>query len=290
MYVNVNQKLKQLPPEYKEELLPSIRKEFIQNGKTIVVLDDDPTGTQTCYDVTVLISWEVELITEELKKEPAILFILTNSRSLSEQQAVELTLEIGITLEEAVQKSGRPIVVISRSDSTLRGHFPAEVNAIASKLAMKEAVIVLIPAFIEGGRFTIDDTHYLVENGELVPVSDTVFANDVVFGYHHADLKEWVEEKTKGKIKAASVNSISIEDIRVGGPGLVSARLQSYAPGSVCIMNAAGYRDLEVVAMGLMLAEKTGKQFLYRSSATIVPIRAGIFHVKKRWLPAMDHW
>ena len=276
MYVNVKQKMGQLPPEYKEELLGFIREEFINSGKTIVVLDDDPTGTQTCYDVTVLTSWRVALITEELNKKPSILFILTNSRSLPEKDAVELIREIGKNLKEAVRQSGREIVVISRSDSTLRGHFPAEVDAIAAELDMKNAVIVLVPAFIEGGRFTIDDIHYIAENQELVPVSDTAFAKDVVFGYRHADLKLWVEEKTNGRISASEVNSISIEDIREGGPQTVCEKLKACKVGSVCIMNAASYRDLEVIVMALILAEKTEKKFLYRSSATLVPIRAGM--------------
>ena len=276
MYVNVNQKMAQLPAEYKAELLSSIREKFIKSGKTIVVLDDDPTGTQTCYDVTVLTSWSVTLITGELKKQPSILYILTNSRSLPEPQAVELAVEIGKNLKEAVKESRREIVLISRSDSTLRGHFPAEVDVIATELDMKDAVIILIPAFIEGGRFTIDDIHYIVENQELVPVSETPFAKDVVFGYKNADLKLWVEEKTKGRIRASAVSSITIDDIRVGGPQLVSDKFRNINPGTICIANVASYKDIEVIVMALLLAEATGKKFLNRSSATFVPIRAGL--------------
>ena len=276
MYVNAKQRMAQLPPDYPKEMLASICEEFSAGGKTIVVLDDDPTGTQTCYDVTVLTSWRVALITEELKKKPSILFILTNSRSLPEPEAVALTQEIGTNLKQAVEESGREIVVISRSDSTLRGHFPAEVKAIAEKLEMNDAVIVLLPAFIEGGRVTIDDVHYLIENQMLVPVSDTPFANDVVFGYEHANLKQWVEEKTRGRIKASDVNSISIDDIRLGGPQVVSETFKACAEGAICLVNVVSYRDLEVVVMGLLLAEKSGKTFLYRSSATFVPIRAGM--------------
>lgn len=276
MYAKASQKLNQLPPEYPEEMLSSIREEFIRSQKTIVVLDDDPTGTQTCYDVTVLTSWRTELITEELKKKPSILFILTNSRSLPEKEAVALTLEIGRNVRKAASECERDIVVISRSDSTLRGHFPAEVEAIASALDINDAVRVLVPAFIEGGRYTIDDVHYLVENGELVPVCDTPFAGDVVFGYSNADLKKWVEEKTHGKVKASEVISISLDDIRIGGPRVVSQKLTACEPGRICIVNAANYRDLEVFAMGVMLAEKAGRKFLYRSSATLVPLRAGL--------------
>ncbi|GAB4021797.1 four-carbon acid sugar kinase family protein [Spirosoma migulaei] len=276
MVVNVHQKMAQLPTNYPEDMLVSIREAFSKSGKTIIVLDDDPTGTQTCYDVPVLTSWRVELITEELEKKPSILFILTNSRSLPEQEAVELIEEIGTNVQQAATDSAREIVVISRSDSTLRGHFPAEVEAIAWTLAMEDAVIVLVPAFIEGGRFTLDDVHYLVENEELVPVSDTPFAKDVVFGYKNSNLKLWVEEKTRGRIKASDVNSVSIDDIRKGGPEVVGDKLNACARGSVCIINAASYRDLEVAVMGLLVAEKSGKKFLYRSSATLVPIRAGM--------------
>jgi uncharacterized protein YgbK (DUF1537 family) len=276
MYQNVNKKLKQLPFEYQELDISGVREQFLKSEKTIVVLDDDPTGTQTCYDVTVLTGWNVELIQEELEKKPSILFILTNSRSLSEPDAIKLATEIGRNLKKAGEKSGREMIVISRSDSTLRGHFPAEVDAVASALDMTEAVTVLIPAFLEGGRYTIDDIHYIAEKEELVPVSDTPFARDVVFGYQHADLKKWVEEKTRGRVRASQVSSISIEDIREGGPERVSEKLIACKQGATCIMNAASYRDLEVIAMGLMQAESAGKKLVYRTSATIVPIRAGL--------------
>src|SRR4028119_1749999 len=276
MYQNVNRKLKQLPFEYQELGISAVREQFLKSEKTIVVLDDDPTGTQTCYDVTVLTGWNVELIQEELEKKPSILFLLTNSRSLSEPDAIKLATEIGRNLKNAGEKSGREMIVISRSDSTLRGHFPAEVDAVASALDMTEAVTVLIPAFLEGGRYTIDDIHYIAEKEELVPVSDTPFARDVVFGYQHADLKKWVEEKTRGRVRASQVSSISIEDIREGGPERVSEKLIACKQGATCIMNAASYRDLEVIAMGLMQAESAGKKLVYRTSATIVPIRAGL--------------
>ncbi|WP_229310897.1 four-carbon acid sugar kinase family protein [Larkinella soli] len=266
----------QLPPVFGESLLASLREEFVRSEKTIVVLDDDPTGTQTSYDVTVITSWDTALIIEELRKRPSILFILTNSRSLPEREAVELTLEIGRNLKEAAEASGREVVVISRSDSTLRGHFPAEVNALAEALDLNDAVRVLVPAFIEGGRITIDDVHYLTDNQRLIPVSETPFARDVVFGYRHSHLKRWVEEKTGGQVQAEAVQSVSLDDIRRGGPEAVARKLQACGPGAVCIVNAADYRDLEVVAMGLITAEKAGRTFLYRSSATLVPIRAGM--------------
>ncbi len=276
MYQDLQQKRNALPPEYPNPLLDTIRSAFIKSDKTIVVLDDDPTGTQTSYAATVITSWRPEEIKAELDKKPSVLFILTNSRSLPEQEAILLSRDIGQNLNIAVKESGREIVVISRSDSTLRGHFPAEVDALAETLGMGYAIRVLVPAFIEGGRYTIGDVHYLAENRQLIPVSDTSFARDKVFGYKNANLKNWVEEKTKGSIKAAEVISVSLEDIRIEGPEKVAGIFMSCKEGKVVIINAAGYRDLEVVALASILAEQNGKTILFRSSATFVPIRAGM--------------
>ena len=276
MYPNVNEIFLSLPPEPKEELLSEIRRDFLRSEKTVVVLDDDPTGTQTCYDVVVLTSWKVSLIVEELKKKPSILFILTNSRSLSGDAAGRLAREIGKNLMVATKESDRKIVVISRSDSTLRGHFPVEVDAVATALNISDSVRVLVPAFIEGGRFTIGDVHYVREDDHLLPVAETPFAKDTVFGYTHSDLKQWVEEKTKGSVKASDVISISLEDIRLQGPEGVAGRLSGCRPGQVCIVNACSHKDLEILVLGLLRAEKAGQRFIYRTSATFVSLRAGI--------------
>ena len=195
---------------------------------------------------------------------------------MSKEEAVALNIEIGSNLNEAVKQTGRQIIVISRSDSTLRGHFPHEVEAIANTLQLSQAVWILIPAFIEGGRFTIKDVHYVVEQGELVPVSDTPFAKDNVFGYRHSNLKDWVEEKSGGKFKASETISCSLDDIRIGGPDFVARKLISCKPRSVVIANAVSFKDLEVLAMAVIKAERSGQKFLYRSSATFVSIRAGI--------------
>src|SRR5687768_12152926 len=124
LHQNADVVLSALPAESSEGLLPAIRTMFLNSQRTLIVLDDDPTGTQTCYDVVVLTSWSVNLLVEELRKHPPILFILTNSRSMPEPLAVKLTTEIGDNLAKAVKESGRDIAVISRSDSTLRGHYP----------------------------------------------------------------------------------------------------------------------------------------------------------------------
>ena len=47
-----------------------------------IVLDDDPTGTQTVYDLPVLTEWTVATLQAEFARGTPIFYILTNSRSL----------------------------------------------------------------------------------------------------------------------------------------------------------------------------------------------------------------
>lgn len=276
MIKNAKHTFSELPGETTADILPFIRTQFLDSGKTVLVLDDDPTGTQTCYDVEVLTSWTPELIAEALNRKPSIVFILTNSRSLAEPEAVNLAREIGKNILLAQKASGREVVIVSRSDSTLRGHFPSEVDAIASIMNLEDAVRILIPAFIEGGRFTTGDIHYIREGDNLVPVAETPFAQDEAFGYKSSNLREWVEEKTKGRVKASDVVSISIDDIRIRGtPGVVT-RLKQCVAGGVCIVNACSHKDIQTVVLGLLDAERAGQKFIYRTSATFVTLRAGI--------------
>lgn len=46
-----------LPPEWPVDPIEDIHKLIEQNSKTLIVLDDDPTGTQTVHDIEVLTEW-----------------------------------------------------------------------------------------------------------------------------------------------------------------------------------------------------------------------------------------
>ncbi|MBN1996796.1 hypothetical protein JW935_04530 [candidate division KSB1 bacterium] len=249
---------------------------FKQYNATLVVLDDDPTGTQTVYDTPVLTEWSQQTLDNEISNQSPLFYILTNSRSLPPEQAEQLALEIGAGLKQASDKFNRKIFVISRSDSTLRGHFPGEVDALAKSLGIEDAVRVIIPAFFAGGRFTIDDIHYVKEDDNLIPAAITVFAKDASFGYVSSDLKDWVEEKTEGRLKANNVVSISIKNLRGKGIGSVANKLMKCKNGTACIVNAVSQRDLEVFAVALYKVCQSGKNFLLRTAASIVPILAGM--------------
>jgi len=274
--VNKEDLFKDLPPEWPEDLLPIIREEVSASKRKVVVLDDDPTGTQTVHNTPVLTEWSVEALQAELQSDFPVFYILTNSRSLTLHAARALNTDIGRNLVEARKRVNRDFVVVSRSDSTLRGHFPGEVEALASALGENFDGWIVIPFFLEGGRYTVGDTHYVEESGWLVPSAETEFARDSVFGYRSSNLRDWVEEKTGGRVSSEDVLSISIEDVRMGGPAGITERLLSLQGSKIGVVNAAGYRDVEVFVKGLLDAEAQGRRFLYRSAASFVRVRAGI--------------
>jgi uncharacterized protein YgbK (DUF1537 family) len=127
-----------------------------------------------------------------------------------------------------------------------------------------------------GGRFTVDDVHYVAEGEWLIPAGETEFARDAVFGYRASNLRDWVQEKTQGRVPISDVGIISLDDIRVGGPVRVSQQLQSLHRGSICVVNAVSDRDLAVVALGVVQAEARGCRFIYRTAASFVTARAGM--------------
>lgn len=268
-----------LPPEWPEEFSLKIRDAITVTSRKLVVLDDDPTGTQTVRDVPVLTTWDIETLRTELASDFPCFYILSNTRAFPKKQAEAINREIGKNLTLAACQNGRPkdFIIISRSDSTLRGHFPAELNALTSALSPEAEALptLLIPYFEAGGRFTIHDTHYVAEGDELTPAAKTPFAKDAAFGYKNSHLPSWVEEMTAGAIKADSVSRITIDDIRLGGPDAVLKRLTSLPPKSVCIANAACPRDLEVIAWATLQAENLGHPMLYRTAASFVAARLG---------------
>ncbi len=268
--------LSSLPPEWPDDLRAAIRGQVEASGRTIVVLDDDPTGTQTVHDVPVLTGWGVDVLTAELAAKPACFYILTNSRALPGPEAGSLGRTIGGNLAGASAQTGRAVVVVSRSDSTLRGHYPAETDALAEGLGQSFDGQLIVPFFLEGGRYTIDNIHWVAEGDTLVPASQTPYAADKAFGYANSDLRAWVEEKTGGRFAAADVAAVTLDDLRVGGAEAVKARLLDVSGGQVCVVNCASYRDMEVFVLGLLAAEAAGKRFLYRTAASFVQVRAGL--------------
>ena len=238
----------------------------------IIVLDDDPTGSQTVHSCLLLMQWDVETLRLGLADAAPIFFVLTNTRALTPPKAAAVIQEVCHNLKQAIaQENIQDFLVVSRSDSTLRGHYPIETDAIASALGSFDAHF-LIPAFFEGGRTTRASVHYLKVNGVDTPVHETEFAQDSVFGYHHSYLPNYVEEKTQGRIKAATVERFVLADIRAG----VQDRLIALHDNQCCVVDAEAQADLDRFAIDLLAAAAQGKRFLFRSAASLLTALAAL--------------
>jgi len=232
----------------------------------IIVLDDDPTGSQTVHSCLLLMQWDVETLKIGLADEAPIFFILTNTRALTPDKAAAVTREVCQNLKVAIAlEKIQDFLVVSRSDSTLRGHYPIETDAIAQELGPFDAHF-LVPAFFEGGRTTRDSIHYLKVNGVDTPVHQTEFAKDSVFGYQHSYLPDYVEEKTRGEIQAAQVERFLLAEIRSG----VGDRLLSLHHNQCCVVDGETQDDLHRFAADVITAASIGKRFLFRSAASVL--------------------
>ena len=231
----------------------------------IIVIDDDPTGSQTVHSCLLLTRWDFASLKKGLIDTSPLLFILNNSRALTVDAAAKVIREICHNLKKALKGFPHPSLFVSRSDSTLRGHYPVETDVMAKELGAFDAHF-LIPAFFEGGRFTVDGIHYLMVDGKPIPVHQTEFAKDSVFGYQHAYLPEYVEEKTEGRVPAASVQRFTLAEIRRG----CLERLLQLRDNVCCAVDAETQNDLNVFVAELQQAVQQGKRFLFRSAASLL--------------------
>ncbi|CRK38971.1 hypothetical protein BN1708_007940, partial [Verticillium longisporum] len=291
--LDLNTTLASLPPPVTQDIRAQVQSQLRAPSSQIpllVVLDDDPTGTQTCHDVNVLTVWDVPTLTAEFSLTPrgSDFFVLTNSRALHPAPARALLVEICTNLQAASSATGLPFEIVLRGDSTLRGHFPLEAEAATAALGPFDAWL-LCPFFLQGGRYTVDNVHYVAEGARLVPAAQTPFAADATFGYASSDLRDYVAEKTAGAVPADAVQSITLRTIREGGPDAVLAQLlaleRGATPAAVVVVNAAAESDVDVVVAALLRAASTDggahgghrpRRFLYRTGATFVSARLGI--------------
>jgi uncharacterized protein YgbK (DUF1537 family) len=238
----------------------------------IIVLDDDPTGSQTVHSCLLLMRWDVDTLRTGLQDDSPIFFVLTNTRSLPPESAASVTKEVCHNLKLALQAEEiNDFLIVSRSDSTLRGHYPIETDVIAAELGPFDAHF-LVPAFFEGGRITRDSIHYLIIDGVPTPVHETEFARDSVFGYHYSYLPKYVEEKTQGRIKADAVERFLLADIRAGS----LERLMNLSGNQCAVVDGETQADLNRFAQDVLSAASLGKRFLFRSAASILTALAAL--------------
>lgn len=242
----------------------------------IIVLDDDPTGSQTVHSCLLLTQWDPSTLAEALQDPSPLFFVLTNTRGMSAARASAVTREVCHNLHAALAglaASGTEIapILVSRSDSTLRGHYPVETDVIAEELGPFDAHF-LVPAFFEGGRVTRDSVHYVISDGTPVPAHQTEFARDSVFGYRHSYLPDYVEEKTAERIPASEVERFLLADVR----GDCQDRLAALQNNTCCVVDAETQSDLDHFAAQLRAATAAGSRFLFRSAASLLTALAAL--------------
>lgn len=260
-----------------EEVRRQVRLGLRAAGARVVVVDDDPTGTQTVRGIPLVTDHSHEQLEWALSRAEPLCAVLTNSRSLPEDEAVRVNRELGERLAEVAGDAGVSLRVISRGDSTLRGHFPAETEALAAGLAADGTAaaeaIVFCPAFPEAGRVTVDDVHMVRIDGQMTPAAETEFAADPTFGYSFSNLRDWLVERGGEGVVA----SIGLDDLRAGGGRRVAERLlELRGQARYVVANAASADDLAVLAHGIGLAEERGMRLLYRTGPSFLAARAGL--------------
>ena len=274
--VNVLTTYKKLDEEKLDQLLEA---EIAKNDIKFVVLDDDPTGVQTVHDISVYTDWTVESMVKGFQEENKVFYVLTNSRGMTAAETTKIHHEIMEAVAEASRRTGKKYLYISRSDSTLRGHYPLETELLREGMEQNGDVVdgeILFPFFKEGGRFTLGNVHYVKYGEELVPAAQTEFAKDKTFGYTHSAIPDYVEEKTEGKYKAADVTCISIDLIREEKIDQIEELLLKVQDFNKVCVNAIDYCDVKVFAIALYRAMAKGKKFLFRTAAGFVKVVGGI--------------
>jgi len=263
------------PPEGPAEgPAPSLAAPATGPGFKVIVFDDDPTGSQTVHSAPLLLRWDAQTLAAALAHPSPLLFLLANTRALDPDEARRRVREICLALVPALAEARRDGVidrwlVVSRGDSTLRGHFPLEAEVIGEELGPFEATF-LVPAFLEGGRTTVAGMHLL--QGE--PVHHSAFARDSLFGYGTSRLAEWAEEKSGGRIAAAAVGHIALAELEPAARPALRQRLMALAGNPLVVVDAE--RPEQLASFGAAVralvagGQEPPRRFLFQSAASLL--------------------
>ena len=235
----------------------------------VIVIDDDPTGSQTVNNCLLLLKWDYSTLIKGFKSKSNLFFILANTRSLSENDAKLRLVEICNALKKVISKESykEEYIFVSRGDSTLRGHNFLEPKIMNDCLGPFDATFH-IPAFIEGKRMTIDGDHF-VDN---VPVSQTIFAKDKIFGYKTSNVKQLLFQKCKSQIKFNDIQNLKISELKVlesKEKNIVFNKIRNLKENSHVIVDIENYTQLKKFSLSIKKLIKQ-KKFLFRTAASFI--------------------
>lgn len=196
----------------------------------IIVIADDITGAAEIAGIGLRFGLNVNLITDFNKLPKSDLLVCaTDTRSMSEEEAVKETLK----LINQIKKIDCPYTLYKKTDSALRGHITAELEAIIGNLEYKHAV--LIPQNPSRGRIIKDGTYYI--HNQLL--HETTFAFDPEYPCHTSSVKGLLDNK----IEVISVPE-SIGDYTICIPNIYSTKdIKSFIQSSKKDVLYAGGAD-----------------------------------------------
>ena len=236
----------------------------------IVVIDDDPTGSQTVNNCLLLLKWDYSTLVKGFNSNSNLFFILANTRSLSENDVELRLVEICNAIKEVLTSDSykeEEIILISRGDSTLRGHNFLEPYIINKFLGPFDATFH-IPAFIEGRRLTINGSHYV----DKIPVDKTIFAKDKIFGYKTSNIKNLLYEKSKSQINLNDIQNLKLNELKVleiEENNSVFKKLRNLKNNTHVIVDAENYSQLKKFSLAINKLNKQ-KKFLFRTAASFI--------------------
>lgn len=283
MHLSYNDVLRSWPADeqdaWRERIADQLRTERIR----LVVIDDDPTGIQTVHGCLLLTEFTPETLAAAFADEAPFFYMLVNSRAMTEEEARKVVRKAVEAVLEANRTLQYNLIFVSRSDSTLRGHFPAEPDTITEVLAehgiVPELPLLFIPAFFEAGRMTIEGVHYMRNGEELIPVNETEFARDNVFGYRHARLTDYIVEKGGGMIAINEVAHIDLTALRRTDPQELAEWLREWSDRRCISFDALDYGDLRRISLAVLAqfsGQRRGRAVVIRSSSSLPKALSGI--------------
>lgn len=268
-------------PAWREAIAASLLKNRIR----LVVIDDDPTGIQTVHGCLLLTEFTPETLHAALTDEAPFFYMLVNSRAMTEEAARKVVRDAMEAVLEANRTLQYNLVFVSRSDSTLRGHFPAEPDTMVEVLAeygiVPELPMLFVPSFFEAGRMTFEGVHYMVQGEELVPVAETEFARDNVFGYQNSRLSDYIVEKGGGAITCDEVHHIVLDELRRQTPEALAEALKALSDKRCISTDSIDYNDLQRIALAVLACfdgKQGGRAVVIRSSSSLPKAMSGIEH------------
>lgn len=274
------------PPWPDPELLDRLRRELASAGAgtpagspLLCVLDDDPMGSQTLHSVVSYLRWDEPVLRRAARNHDRLFLVVTGGRSRTARGAAAATARAAEAVLAGAAGTGRTVEFAMRGDSTLRGHFAAESEALARVLARAGRPphgLLLVPFFAEGGRVTALDVQWVVEGDTAVPVHLTAYARDASFPFTAATLPAWVVEHWGGRLGSRPVVTLDLAELRRGGPDWVASRLAAAPPGAIVIANCLTYADLAVIVAGERQAARRGVTYLVRGAASLIKLRGGL--------------